>query len=113
MRCSIRVQERSAEEFSLTIRDAEKPAEVTDSKRRKLSHKQPPTEAYQNQEVWNQRVDQFLKVAIDHAPRVGKRFLSNGDLLRQAQTMFPECRIQWIELCKGADRYRSPPPNVT
>ena len=78
IRCSIRVQERSAEEFSLTIRDAEKPAEVTDSKRRKLSHKQPPTEGYLNQEVWNQRVDQFLKVAIDHAPRVGKRFLSNG-----------------------------------
>ena len=57
--------------------------------------------------------DVFLKMALQHAPTVGKRYVTQGELLNRAQSLHADFQVQRIELCKGANRYRSPPPNVT
>ena len=83
-----------------------------DGKRRRIGEKQEPPEAYQ--QVNHQKaIETFIQSVIPHAPKVGKLVFSEGTLFQQCQELFPRHKIVAIEACKGADRYRLPPPGVS
>eukprot|EP00435_Cladocopium_sp_Y103_P051429 s1984_g16.t1 len=105
IRCGVQVRE----EVSLVAHGEE----GSNVKRRKLSHKQAPNEAYQPQVSWDDRINTFLQQALTDAPRVGKRYVTQGNVFNQAQHLFPEYHRQGLEMCKGADRYRPPPTNMS
>ena len=103
IQCSIRVKERSHYEHVFAARKS--PPETGSNKRRRLNVK--PLDDVLNE------TDSFLQMALQQAPTVGKRYVTQGELLNRAQSLHPDFQVQWIELCKGAERYRGPPPNVT
>ena len=84
------------------------------SKRRRIEEKQNPPLAYQESVPSPQMtIDSVLQIAREEAPKVGKRWFLTGRLFDSVQTLFPEHRIQAVELCKGADRLRRPQSPVT
>ena len=113
MVCSRKVQEKPYTEDSvLTIRqNTDEVDPETTSKRRKLCTKQPPTPAYRELEQQNQ-LKQIVQEALPEAPRVGKRVIQSGKIVQLIQEMYPDYNIKCVELCKGADRLRVPPPGT-
>ena len=113
MQCSAQVSEANCQptENALVTRSTD---EVTDvpAKRRKLGIKQPPDATYQQVQH-----DLYVQKAIDtiskHAPSVGKRFFFDGPVLAEIQQLYPTVTIKCVELCKGADKLRSPPQEIT
>lgn len=57
--------------------------------------------------------DSVIQIARDFAPKVGKRWFTEGRIVDIVQKLFPDHCIQAVELCKGADRYRRPQSPVT
>ena len=47
------------------------------------------------------------------APKVGKRFCMEGELVQEVQKGFPDMKIIGVETCKGADRCRPPPKEIS
>ena len=82
------------------------------SKRRRIGDKQPPPMAYQR-DNHEKPIKDIIESCLREAPRVGKKVLTNGTIFDAFQTSNPEVKVQAIELCKGADRYRFPPPGIT
>ena len=113
MMCSRRVQEKPYTEDSvLTIRTSpEEPHTEVDNKRRKICEKQPPTPFYRELEHQNQ-LNKILQDASDVAPKVGKRVFQSGTLIDAIQELYPDFHIKCVELCKGTDRFRVPPPGI-
>ena len=83
-----------------------------DIKRRRLEEKQPPSVAYQRLEQ-EQKVSKLVSAAQAVAPRVGKTWLTEGPVIDIIHDMYPQHRIKGVELCKGADRYRVPPSQLS
>ena len=110
MMCSRRVQEKPyAEDSVLTIRTSpEEPHLAVDNKRRKICEKQPPTPFLEHQNQLNK----ILQDASDVAPKVGKRVLQSGPIINALQELYPDLHIKCVELCKGTDRFRVPPPGI-
>ena len=86
--------------------------ETPAAKRQKILGKQMPPPFYQQEQFHIERKE-FLKIMIQNAPKVGKRTFLSGDLIIKAGTLFPQIQIKGIEVCKGADRYRSPMEGIT
>ena len=83
-------------------------AETTeDNKRRRIGDKQPPPPSYEAL-YRKEALDKLLKVASEHAPKVGKRHFFSGEITQQLSEMFPKHQIVGAEVCKGADRRRVP-----
>ena len=81
-------------------------------KRRRMDEKQPPSIAYQKLEK-EQQIAKLVDLARGHAPRVGKNWSTDGPIVNMLQSMFPEHLIRGVELCKGADRRRVPPSQLS
>ena len=113
MKCVVKVQEKPYTEDSiLTLKQAYGPKEPdTPAKRRKLTEKQPPTSAYRELEQQD-KVASLLQSALQEAPRIGKRVFHSGSIIESLQQLHAEYHIKCIELCKGTDRFRVPPPGV-
>ncbi|CAL1153804.1 unnamed protein product [Cladocopium goreaui] len=95
-----------------------RPAESEDSsnmpslKCRRIGEKQAPSAAYQQLQE-QQRVERIVQCAMKTAPKVGKRFFMEGELIQEVQKCFPDMKIIGVETCKGADRCRPPPKEVS
>ena len=81
-------------------------------KRQKLTGKQPVSNFYQQLQQETDR-NAFIQHVASLAPRVGKRFFTEGDPIQMAEALYPGVEIKVIEACKGADRRRPPPPNIS
>ena len=81
-------------------------------KRQKLTGKQPVSNFYQQLQQETDR-NAFIQHVASLAPRVGKRLFTEGDTIQMAEALYPGVEIKVIEACKGADRRRPPPPNVS
>ena len=88
-------------------------AETTeDNKRRRIGDKQPPPPSYEAL-YRKEALDKLLKVASEHAPKVGERHFFSGEIIQQLSEMFPKHQIVGAEVCKGADRRRVPFTGIT
>lgn len=113
MMCSRRVQEKLFTENSIfTLEQTGENQDEDDSnKRRKLTVKQPPTPAYIELEKQD-RMNKILSRALNEAPKVGKCVHHTGPLIDEIQAMHTDYQIKCLELCKGTDRFRVPPPGI-
>eukprot|EP00435_Cladocopium_sp_Y103_P074360 s963_g48.t1 len=117
LQCSASVAERNSPAVESNDAFVTRPADDASDeaelpKRRKLGTKQTPSQAYLDQIVLEQKLQQCLQLAMKESPKVGKRFFSSGEMFDEVQKLFPEVKIQCIETCKGADRRRIPPKEV-
>ena len=113
MICVRKVQEKPwCEDSALTMKHIrESPDIEVNPKRIKLTVKQPPTLVYRELEQ-KEKLDSILQDALREAPRVGKRVYQTGDIVDSLQILYPEFTIKCVELCKGTDRFRVPPPGI-
>ena len=84
--------------------ESSRPEPMQELKRQKLQGKQSPSNYY--------LVDDAIKKLLPFAPRVGKRWFSSGTVVDALQVIYPDMVIHGVELCKGADRRRPPPPQI-
>ena len=109
LRCSVQTRESQCMQSEIACTSGD--VEETEPKRRRLEEKQPPTQAYIELDK-QQAIQNIIAIAKCLAPKVGKRIVTEGDLIQKCQTLWPEFQISTIELCKGADRLRPPPNGV-
>ena len=108
LQCISQVRETSVPETEPAfVQQSSESSGTPIAKRQKILGKQMPPPFYQHEQECQEQGD-FLTVMSTHAPRVGKRCFLSGELLEKASTMFPQMVIKAIEVCKGADRCRSP-----
>eukprot|EP00435_Cladocopium_sp_Y103_P032057 s892_g8.t1 len=114
LQCIVRVEEsnRRSNVPVFVTRAAEDDAENVSAKRRKLGKKQPPDAAHQ-QLQHDQDVSRAITEVSQHAPKVGKRFFFDGPVVQSLQQLYPMMVIKCVELCKGADKLRCPPTEIT
>ena len=113
MVCSAKVKEPSC------VQIIDSPVLVSESneptmKRRRIEDKQKPPEGYSDASTRTPTtLESITQKALEEAPKVGKRWITEGPLLAGVQELFPNYCIHAVELCKGADRFRRPHSSVT
>eukprot|EP00435_Cladocopium_sp_Y103_P069341 s209_g33.t1 len=113
-KCSKQVQERSKSclEDALAVRARTDDGEKTHNKRPKLNHRKQ-SDTSSPQQTSEHPMHNFLQLSLTHAPKVGKRYVTQGAVFQHAQQLFPEYQLHGLELCKGADRLRTPPVELS
>eukprot|EP00435_Cladocopium_sp_Y103_P032729 s2065_g8.t1 len=111
LKCSKQINERSSscEEDALAVRVRKQTVENPDIKRRKLNIPTVPEVT----DISKHPHHQFLQLATQYAPKVGKRYISQGAVFQHAQQIFDGFQLHGVELCKGADRMRPPPTDLS
>ena len=113
LQCIAQVRETSMPEAEQAfVQQSHEGFETPAAKRQKILGKQMPPPFYQQEQFRTER-EEFLKIMTQNAPKVGKRSFFSGDMIIKAGTLFPQIQIKGIEVCKGADRYRSPMEGIT
>ena len=107
MQCSERLDEPAPAGESALTSSSNDP----EPKGQKISEKRPPTEADLRVQK-EQQVQKIIQEVMPHAPHVGKRLFRSGPVFDLIAMKFPDKQIHVIEACKGADRFRAPPPDV-
>ena len=118
IKCSAQVRERSMSNFAeaLTAKSLMKPDELPAPKRRRTT--KTPEYPDNNPETTNSSTShnnpfhRVIQLALDMAPKVGKKYVSQGEMFQLAQQLFPEYQLHGVEVCKGADRLRPPPTDL-
>lgn len=81
------------------------PPDVPCSKRLKLSSKQTvPTQ----KEIW----EKIFQDVNTIAPRVGKKIVSDPEIIKSLQTIWDDKEIQFLVICRGTDRALGPNQSV-
>eukprot|EP00435_Cladocopium_sp_Y103_P021510 s2448_g5.t1 len=117
MKCSNQIRERSLSCLAdvLVARNLKSSEQAPEAKRRKLNTPKD-TSTSNSSEIQQTNSESpyhnLLQIALQHAPKVGKRYITQGEIFQHAQQLFPEYRLHGIELCKGADRLRPPPVDI-
>ena len=113
-RCISMTREKSrADSEDVMVTTPDGPVEPN-PKRIKIDGKQTPPLIYRRIRMQEQ-YQQILPELLEAAPRVGKRVFSDNqhELFVKLQSQFPDYQVVAFELCKGADRYRTPGGIVT
>eukprot|EP00435_Cladocopium_sp_Y103_P030423 s994_g7.t1 len=110
--CISQVREMSPVIEQAMVQHSLEEATFPHAKRQKINGKQTPPHAYSDATV-QQAYDQFLQNMMRQAPRVGKRSFTSGEIVEQANQLFPKMHIRGLEVCKGADRCRVPFDGIT
>ena len=118
IKCSAQVRERSMSHFAeaLAAKSSIKPDDLPAPKRRRTSktpeHPDNNPETTNSNTSHNNPFHKVIQLAFDTAPKVGKRYTSQGEMFQLAQQLFPEYQLHGVEVCKGADRLRPPPTDL-
>ena len=116
LQCSRNVGERNwtPTEFAMVTRPAESEdnSNMPSLKCRRIGEKQAPSAAYQQLQE-QQKLERMVQCAMKIAPKVGKRFFMEGELVQEVQKSFPDMKIVGVETCKGADRCGPPPKEIS
>ena len=109
LQCSQQISESSHPSEAIFSSSTEADPEP---KRRKLTGKQEPSEAYVHLDM-EKKASQTLEEISQYVPKIGSRVYLEGPVVESIAKLYPEKIIRSVEICKGTDRMRRPPKGIT